>query len=236
MVTRLIGKGANVIATDRDGRDALDYLQLSVQQHPQSDRYFHESGREILFVLQKARANMEIAQHRQALRHQQQQTSLSQYTSSASATSSGASASASASAQSYDAEGGNDSESGSGEGVGDDYVVDIYCRDTMDMDNMGSSEFSDALGAEGQGLGLGTGLGLGSGPALGQGLAQGQGLDQGSGLGRTGPRQGLSADDLVHLSATATVVQIDGLHIDGVSGQVELMFEYDSDWSDLVSH
>ena len=35
MVTRLIAKGASVLATDRDGRDALEYLQLSVQQQHQ---------------------------------------------------------------------------------------------------------------------------------------------------------------------------------------------------------
>ena len=75
--------------------------------------------------------------------------------------------------------------------MGDDYVVDIYCRDMMDM---GSPDFSDAV-ADGQGLD--PGLGLGSTPGLGLG----PGLDQGPRLGRAG-------DDLVHLSATATVVQV----------------------------
>ena len=200
MVSRLIAKGANVFAVDRDGRDALEYLQFSVQQHQQSDRLFHESGREILFVLQKTRAKMEIAQQRQALRHHHQQTSPSsphfiqpsQHIPSSSPSSSSAaaappSASAAPPSSSSDVEGGN--ELGNGEAMGDDYVVDIYCRDMMDM---GSPDFSDAV-ADGQGLA--PGLGLGSTPGLGLGLDQ-------------GPRLGRIGDDLVHLSATATVVQV----------------------------
>ena len=65
----------------------------------------------------------------------------------------------------------------------DDYVVDIYCRDTTDMDSH-NHDFSDTAVADGPGLGSTPGLGLG----------QGQETDQ--------------RDDLVHLSATATVVQV----------------------------
>ena len=85
---------------------------------------------------------------------------------------------------------------GSGEGMGDDYVVDIYCRDAMEVSDMG---YTDAA-ADGQGLG--TGLGV----------EPGTGLGQRSGLGRGGPGSWLSGDDLVHLSATATVVQVQRLN------------------------
>ena len=37
----------------------------------------------------------------------------------------------------------------------------------------------------------------------------------------------------MYLASQAPVVQIDGLHI-GVTGEVELVFDYDSDWSDLA--
>ena len=85
---------------------------------------------------------------------------------------------------------------GGGEGMCDDYVVDIYCRDAMEVSDMG---YTDAA-ADGQGLG--TGLGV----------EPGTGLGQRSGLGRGGPGSWLSGDDLVHLSATATVVQVQQLN------------------------
>ena len=181
MVSRLVAKGASVLATDRNGRDALEYLQLSVQQHHQSDRVYHESGREVLFMLQKARAKVEITNQRQALRYPHQPP-LSQPSSSQLSPTS-------ASAQ---LDGGEEMERG--EVVGDDYVVDIYCRDTMDVSN---NDYSD-VAAEGQGLGAGLGQGLG--------LESGQGQAQGSGSGRVGT--GLMDNDLVQLSATATVVQV----------------------------
>jgi len=197
MVSRLIAKGANVFATDRDGRDALGYLQLSVQQQHQSDRFFHESGREILFVLQKTQAKMEMAQQRQALRHQQQTTSSpspsSPYSIQPSQDHSSSSSTSSphpAAVLSSDVERGNDAGEGMGMG-NDDYVVDIYCRDTTDMDSH-NHDFSDTAVADGPGLGSIPGLGLG----------HGQETDQRPRLG------GRTGDDLVHLSATATVVQV----------------------------